>query len=140
MKLIRENMDDPKAEERTLRRQILRLEAEIANLTKTVAETGSTSLARALAERVREVAQHRARLRGISKKRPALPEEKAILARLREEVNDWRKLLRADVSAERRALASLLAGPVHIQPVRTGRQGHFKFAGELRPGQLLQGA
>src|SRR4029450_894306 len=107
-----------------LERQLARLDRELANLAETAARGGAVPaildlLTRRDQER-RRVAADLARLTSSATR--ALPGTKALHARLREFLNDWRDLLQANTPQARSVLDCVLTDRIRFEPDDDQRQ------------------
>jgi site-specific DNA recombinase len=134
--------DRPDDRRSALKRELTRTEAELGRLAAAVAEGGSfATLVDAMRARETQADRLRNEIRALDLQlggRPA--DRKAIEARLREYLADWRGLLRRCVSEARQILEALLADRLVFTPA-TDADGTpcYRVQGRFALGRILSG-
>ena len=118
------------------RADLQRIEREIGRLTDAIAAGDELT---PLLEALRQRQAHRARLAAVldASKVAAVPQfdRRAIEAKVRMRVGQWRQLLTTNIEDGRRLLREVLSGPLRFTP--EGRS--YRFEGEATLGPIVAG-
>jgi site-specific DNA recombinase len=137
LELARPKADSPS---RAGREELARLDAEIARLAAAIAAGGELAgLLAALQERERRRAALRTELAASARTSSASFDVEAILDSFREQLADWRGMLRQEVPAARQALRALLGGRLVFTPRERDGARFYEFEGPGTVSKVIAG-
>ena len=137
-----ESREDARAAD--VRAELARVEAEAGRLAAAIASGGElTALLAALRERERRAASLRGVLAACDQEQAraarAALDPGGLLAELREQLTDWRGMLRQETGPARQALRALLASRLVFTPRGEDRDRHYAFEGPGTVSRIIAG-
>lgn len=134
---------DATGQERALREELVRLEAEVTRLAAAIATGGDLpALLALLQERERRRAHVRAQLDGLGRERAAAARHGGLgclLDELRGQLTDWQAMIRQEPPQARRALRALLAGRLVFTPQERDGERFYAFEGPGTVSPIIAG-